>query len=141
MWVRWLVPGDVNVAANAKYLHAAAYDPIEREVVVYGGLYNYRYERNPFQDWYDCLFNGRNTTWRIGFTEAWVDYSFVPGIFDEDGSFERPWINLRRALDSVATEFRAVIRLKPGHGSEGGPITLGQPRILEAPLGPVTIGQ
>lgn len=140
-WVQWSLPVDVNLAAYAKYLHAAAYDPKRHEIVVFGGLYNYRFERNPLQDWYDCLFNGWNSTWRIGFAEAWVDYSFTPGIFDEDGSFNHPWVNLRRARDAVSSQFRAVIRVKPGHGTEGGPITISQPRVLEAPLGPVTIGR
>jgi hypothetical protein len=142
-WVRWTLPATVNWAASTKYLHAAAYDPRRHEVVVFGGIYNYRYERNPFQSWYDCLFNGWNTTWRIGFREVWADYSYSPPFpfSDEDGSFDRPWVNLRRALNSVSPESQAIIRLKPGHGTEGGPITINQARVLEAPLGTVTIGR
>jgi hypothetical protein len=143
-WVRWTLPATLNWAASTKYLHAAAYDPKRHEMVVFGGLYNYRYERNPFQRWYDCLFNGWNTTWRIGFSETWVDYSYSPPnppFSDEDGSFDHPWVSLRRALNSVASESHAVIRLKPGHGPEGGPLIINQPRVLEAPLGIVTIGQ
>ena len=140
-WVQSATPPDMPTDASAKYLHAAAYDPQRHQIVVFGGLYNYRFERNPFQTWYDCLFSSLNSTWRIGYSESWVDYSFVPlPVFaEEDGSFDLPWVNLRRALDSVASESHAVIRLKPGQGSENGPITIGQPRILEAPFGPVTI--
>jgi hypothetical protein len=128
--------------ATTRYLQAAAYDPRAHEIVAYGGLYNYRYERNPNFSWYDCLYNGWNDTRRIGFASAWVDYQTAVPPLLQTGGFESPYESLSAAFSRMSAEPFVIMKLTPGTGAEAspaGPFAITRPCLLEAPLGAVTL--
>jgi hypothetical protein len=112
--------------------------------MIFGGLYNYRYNRSPFGfDYFDCLFKGVNETLRVGFAHAWVEFNpFLP--WDtETGSFDYPYSSLSRALALAETDLMLRVDLKPGDGVESsatGYVDFTRPCLIQAPLGPVTIG-
>jgi len=132
----WVWDGTWKFVANADLsitAHAMAYDSRRRQVVVFGGDIPTEYPpiSSPCRS---CRNAATDQTWVLELSQAWVDFSYVG---PETGSFAAPFNDLLSAVNSAVP--RSVINFKPGSGL--APFPINKALILDAPLGPVTIGR
>ena len=101
------------------------YDTARRSSVIFGG-----WRRNEFGS--PVLLDD---TWLLDVPALWVDYAYNATL--KTGDFATPFNTLAEAVGQAIPS--SFIKLKPGLGREI--ITVTKPLFLEAPLGPVIIGQ